>query len=40
VEESVLSVTAYMYVHGVNNIRQIEIHIADPLVPECNAFVD
>jgi len=25
-------------VHGVNDIRQIEIHTAEPLVPELSAF--
>ena len=25
-------------VHGVNNVRQTEIHTAEPLVPELNAF--
>jgi len=25
-------------VHGVNNVRQIEIHTAEPLVLEPNAF--
>jgi len=27
-------------VHGVNDIRQIEIHTAEPLVPEPRAFED
>jgi hypothetical protein len=25
-------------VHGVNDVRQTEIHTAEPLVPEANAF--
>jgi len=25
-------------VHGVNNVRQTEIHTAEPLVPEPSAF--
>jgi len=27
-----------LYVHGVNDVRQTEIHTAEPLVPEPNAF--
>jgi hypothetical protein len=25
-------------VHGVNNVRQTEVHMAEPLVPEASAF--
>jgi len=25
-------------VHGVNDVRQIEIHTAEPLLPELSAF--
>jgi len=25
-------------VHGINDVRQIEIHTVDPLVPQLNAF--
>jgi len=27
-----------LIVHGVNNVRQAEIHTAEPLVPESSAF--
>ena len=27
-----------LIVHGVNNVRQAEIHTAEPLVPEPRAF--
>ena len=27
-----------MAVHGVNEVRQMEIHTAEPLVPELSAF--
>jgi len=27
-----------LYVHGVSNVRQTEIHTAEPIVPEPSAF--
>ena len=27
-----------LYVHGVNDVRQTEIHTAEPLVPETSSF--
>jgi hypothetical protein len=27
-----------IYVHGVNDVRQTEIHTAEPLVPETSSF--
>jgi hypothetical protein len=27
-------------VHGVNDVRQAEMHTAEPLVPECISFKD
>jgi len=39
VEEPFLSATACT-VHGVNDVRQAEIHTAEPLVPEPSAFED
>ena len=29
---------SYFNIHGVNDVRQTEIHTAEPLVPESSAF--